>query len=77
MAKIKIELNSRGIRDLLKSSEMRSGIEQISQSIASSCGDGYSHDTKDMGSRVIASVYAESSEAIKDNLENNTILTRL
>ena len=45
--------------------------------IAGRCGEGYASDTYMTPGRAIASVFAESKEAIKDNLDNNTILRNL
>ena len=42
--------------------------------MAARAGDGYATDVYQAGSRVIASVYTETEEAMKDNLENNTLL---
>lgn len=74
MAKVRIELNSSGIKALLKGSEVESCIKSEADRIASRAGTGYASDTKQMSSRVIASTYTASDEAMRDNLENNTLL---
>ena len=63
MSKVRIELNSAGIREMLRSAE-----------VAGRAGDGYASDTYLTGGRAVASAFAESSEAIRDNLDNNTLL---
>lgn len=70
----RFELNSSGVRALLKSSEMKEAVSEKAEEIAARCGDGYSTDVKYMTTRVIASVFTDSEEAYKDNLENNTLL---
>lgn len=70
----KFELNKSGVRELLHSSALRKGLEEIASDISRRCGGGYSYDTYNAGTRVIASAYTESSEAMNDNYNNNTIL---
>ena len=76
MSKCRIELNSEGVQELLK--EVGANVcAPKAQEIASACGDGYASDTYDVGGRIVASVYTDTIEAIRDNLENNTILRNL
>lgn len=73
---MRIELNNEGIQALLK--EVGANVcGPMAENIAQSCGDGYAADTHDVGSRVVASVYTDSEEAVQDNLDNNTILRNL
>ena len=74
MAKVKVELNSAGIRSFLKGAEVEALVKSRAGEIASRAGQGYGSDTKQMPGRVIASAYTASEEAMKDNLENNTLL---
>ena len=77
MSKVKIELNSAGIRELLRSEEMQALLEEHAAAIAGRCGAGYSYDGHMTGGRAVASAYAETPEAIQDNLDNNTLLRAL
>lgn len=77
MSKVKIELNSAGIREFLLSQEMQALLEERAAEIAGRCGAGYAHDTYLTGGRAVASAYTESSAAVRDNLENNTLLRSL
>lgn len=73
---MRLELNDAGIQELLK--EVGTTVcAPMAERIASSCGDGYASDMYDAGSRVVASVYTATGEAMRDNLENNTILRNL
>lgn len=54
---VKIELNTEGIKALLKSSEMEKALDTVVKGIADRAGQGYSHDTYMAGTRVIASAY--------------------
>ena len=71
---IKVELNHTAVGELLKSSEMQELIKSYADEIAKRAGEGYASDTYNAGSRVIASAYTETEEAMEDNLENNTLL---
>lgn len=75
--KVKIELNSQGIREFLKSESVRGMLGEKAQEIAKRCGDGYGSDTYDTPGRVVASVFTDSDEAKRDNSDNNTILKNL
>lgn len=75
---IKVELDRAGVRDLLlKSGEIESACLECAKQIQSRCGTGYAVDTYVGQNRVNAMVYADSYEARKDNLENNTLLKAL
>ena len=74
---IRIELNRAGVRALLKSQEMEAGLQGLADGIRDRCGAGYGSDTKQMGTRVIASIYTDDDAARRDNSENNTILRAL
>lgn len=77
MSKVEIVLNSAGIREMLRSAEMQALLGEKAAEIAGRCGEGYASDTYMTPGRAIASVFTESREAIKDNLDNNTILRNL
>lgn len=77
MAKVEVELNSEGIKALLKGSEVEHLVEEHASRVADRAGSGYSHDTKQMSGRAIASAYADTEEARKDSMENNTLLKAL
>ncbi len=74
MAKVKIELNSSGIRQFLKSEEMGQMLKQQAEQVRARCGSGYSTDLYQASSRVIAGVFAETAEAAKQNSRENTLL---
>lgn len=77
MSKVRIELNSAGVRELLRSGEMGGIVSGLAGAAAARCGVGYASDQKLMPTRVVASVYTETAEAMRDNLQNNTILRNL
>lgn len=77
MAKVKIELNSSVIRQLLKSEEMGQMLKQQAEQVRARCGSGYSTDLYQASSRVIAGLFAETAEAAKQNSRENTLLKAL
>lgn len=77
MSEVKIELNSAGIREMLRSEEMGAVLAEKASEIAARCGTGYEYDTHMTPGRVIASVFTATPEALKDNSANNTILRNL
>lgn len=70
----KIVLNSKGIRDLLKSHEVKECITEEAEKIKGRCGNGYATDTKYMSTRVISSVFTETEDALQDNYDHNSLL---
>lgn len=74
MGKVQVELNSEGVRELLRSPEMAAICQAQARAIAGRAGSGYSVSTYTGTTRANASVRAETQEAIRDNLKNNTLL---
>ena len=74
---VRIELNSSGIRELLKSQEMKAICEEHAEAIRARCGDGYESDSYTGRKRAHATVWTSSTKAKRDNAENNTILKAL
>ena len=77
MSKVRVELNSSGVKELLRSKEMMAICEQHANRALSRLGEGYVVTTMTGKNRVNASIYAESYQAKKENSENNTILKAL
>lgn len=77
MSKVEIVLESSNINAFLRSEAMKSMLEERAAQVAAAAGEGYTYRTHDSGQRIIATIYAETDEARKDNLENNTLLKAL
>lgn len=77
MSKVTIKLNRSGVRALLKSPEMESGLSQIAFAAANRLGDGYEASYYMAQTRAVASVSAESYAARKENADTNSILKAL
>lgn len=72
--KIRVVLNRKGVRCLLRSDEMASVCRQYADKAAGRLGDGYEVSEHVGRNRVNASVRTRSAEAVRDNYNNNSIL---
>ncbi len=74
MSKIRIELNKKGVGEILKSDEMKAICKEHADAIKGRCGSGYKSNAYVKGTRATANVKAVTKRAIKDCMENDTIL---
>lgn len=74
MAKNKFKLNYDGVGQLLKSTEMQTILSEQANEIRNRAGEGYKQDTYVGPNRANAMVYADTYQAKKDNMKNNTLL---
>ena len=74
MGNVKVELNSDGIRELLKSDEIMEVLRSQARKVMSGLNSGYAMSEYKGKTRGNVSIYANTKEAYKDNLENNTLL---
>lgn len=77
MSKVVIELNSDGIRELLKDDGIAEICRQQAEEVASKAGEGYGVESRSYAERSGYAVVAQTKEAYKDNLKNNTLLKAL
>ena len=73
MARLKIKLNSAGVRELLKSQEIRNVVETEAAKKARQAGEGYSSEIHVGQKRLYANIFPETRKAVRDNFENNTL----
>ena len=73
MAKLKVKLNSSGVRQYLKTSELKNVLSGLAADMAAAAGTGYASEVKYMGTRVIASAYTESPEAAADEARHGEL----
>lgn len=82
-SKVRIELNSKGISELLTSPGVMGLIEDSCSSRASAAGAGYdynvviSKDNHYAGQRAKGFINAKTAKAKRDNKKNNTLLKLL
>lgn len=74
MSKTTFKLNSAGVRQLMQSGEMQNVLKDEATIIKNSAGDGYEQDIYVGKTRANAMVYANTYQAKKENLKNNTLL---
>lgn len=72
MSKVKIDLNSPGVRALLRSPEMQAVLKDRADTVKDRCGDGY--EAYVAPTRAVAVVETVSKKAYDDNSANNTLL---
>lgn len=73
MSKVKIVLNSAGVQSLLKDVGSTTCV-RLANEAATRCGPGYEAQTRNYPERTGAVVKAVTAEAMRDNMENDTIL---
>lgn len=73
MAKIRVELDKKGIRQLLKSQEMQALVNERAKRIAASAGPGHAVEPDNTGDRARASVVTRSYAAKKAEAKNRTL----
>lgn len=74
MSNSKFVLNRAGVAQLLKSSEMQSGLKAKAKIIRERCGDGYEQDIYVGKNRANAMVSSETIKAKRSNSKHNTLL---
>lgn len=76
-SKVHVELNRAEVGKLLKSAEIMSFCQSVAEQKAAQMGSSYKTSAYVGPKRVNVSVYTEDPAAIRDNLENNTMLKGL
>lgn len=73
----KFELNIEGLREIMKSSEMQSILQQAVTEVRSSAHGDYGTAVREASYVAVGTCYPDSEAAAKDNYENNTLLKAL
>lgn len=74
MAKMKFKLNRSGVAALMKSNQMQGVLEEKATGVRNRAGEGYKQDIYVGKTRANVMVYADTYQAKKDNMKNNTLL---
>lgn len=77
MAKLKIVLNRRGVRELLRSQEVRRDLERRAEAIANAAGPGHLVDSQVGKNRARASVRTDSIDAMIAEATNRNLTRAL
>lgn len=73
MTKVRVKLNSKGVRALLQSNEMRNVCAERAQNAFAHLGPGYETNTYTGSTRVNAGIRAKTRQARQDALKNGSI----
>lgn len=74
---IKIEMNDKGIRELLKSPEIMSACQKAGEAVAKQAGSGHRVDAFTGFDRAHVMIYANTQKAQKKTLKDNTLIKAL
>lgn len=77
MSKLKIELNSSGIRELLRSAEIQGELQRQAEKFRARLGDKFETDAYIGQGRANVSVFTTDPDAIRENEQTNSILKEL
>lgn len=82
MSNVRFELDINGLRELMKSGEMKGVLDEAGRSVAGrasamSGGEEYGHRVHDASYVSIVNIYPDSKEAAEENSANNTVLKAL
>lgn len=77
MGKVYVKLNRSAVREMLRSEEMQTVLEEQANQIVRRCGDGYEVSTSKGKNRANTQIETHSWKAYYDNLKNNTVLKAL
>lgn len=77
MGKIKVELNSEGVREMLKSPEVEKMCMDIANSAVAKLGADYKAEARHYPERTAAVVLPTTYQAKKDAMEHSVILKAL
>lgn len=75
--RIRVQLNRAGVRELLRSSEVRADLERRASAIARAAGDGMETDSEVGPNRARASVRTATSEAVKAEAEHRSLTSAI
>lgn len=75
--KVRFELNRDGVKELLRSSEMQSIIQECGSAVQNAAGEEYECEIKTGANRCWATISAASPHAYYSNLKHNTLLKAL
>lgn len=75
--RMRIELNSKGLRQLLRSPEVLADVEQRAQRIAAAAGEGFEASAKLGPNRARASVVTATAEAMLAEAEDRALTRAL
>lgn len=73
----KITLNHAGVRDLLRSDDVRRDLEDRARRIAEAAGDGFAYSATVGHSRALAMVWADTPQAVAAEARDHVLITAI
>jgi hypothetical protein len=77
MANVRIVLNRKGVREILRSPEVEADLERRARHIAAAAGPGHEVDVTVGGNRARASVRTDTFEAMRDEATDRNLTRAL
>lgn len=77
MSNVKVELNLKGLNELMKSPEMQNCLREAGEAVAQRAGEGFEVDVHNVDYTAVCFVDAKSEEAVKASFKDNTLLKAL
>lgn len=77
MSKVRVELNLKGINELMKSPEIQSSLQKAGEAVAHAAGKNYTARTHLADWIAITNVYPASKEALEENYSQNILVKAL
>lgn len=77
MSKFDFTLNSAGVKQLLKSAEVKSAVGDIAREVSSSAGDGFSVEVRNGEKRAYANVKPVTEHAQREVYNHNVLVKAL
>lgn len=77
MSKVEIELNSAGVRELLKSDEIKAACASCAATVVSNAGPNYKMESRSYPERSGYAIMPANAKGYADNMRNNTLLKAL
>lgn len=74
---VKITLNSKGVRELLKSEEIKNECLRLASKVKDRAGEHYQVEVRHYPERTGAAVFSADAKGYLDNMKNNTLLKAL
>lgn len=74
MSSVKIKLNTSGVRELLRSSELQEECVSYAKQIQATAGEHFAVESRSYPERRGAAVYPADDVGYYDNLKNNTLV---
>ncbi len=77
MSKVRVELDLKGLNELMKSPEIQASLQKAGEAVAHAAGKDYAARTHMADWIAVTNVYPTSREAVRENYSQNTLIRAL